>query len=419
MPEAHRFCGGCGAALPAVARFGEQFGRRGAAIRIQEPAGPRGTANSIARRSRGATARLILGSGFVALAAAGWLQMQRHASHAMSLASPPPGVPVVVAAPAASPSSWDDNVASAAAEPSRQPDPESARTSPAPASPTGVPSFSAAPSSLQPAAVEKEVAELSRWLESQPWVAALKKSMPRGVTVSVDVRPFEADGWSEIEIREHHSPDWGFDPNVSPIVGFFRVSRTGRKVEWMEPVSGDYEPLEGFIKRRGLQDVGRAPALAETTRGKGSLFAVVAGDFQSKPPRLPDRDMPVIMPEPANPGNRVARIIGPHETGFTLPVAVPKDVGNLAVSLRLLHPLSTRLVPFEDGRMPEGIRLRVRLINPLGNSAIRDAVVRPTGQWREMEFVFHDLPMNVGQLSIEAIWMEGPVYVDDVRVSRP
>lgn len=187
----------------------------------------------------------------------------------------------------------------------------------------------------------------------------------------------------------------------------------------MEPVSGDYEPLEGFIRHRGLLVSGNAPAPSVTRREGALRLAVIAGDFQSVPPRIPNRDMPVIVPDPTDKRNQVARITGPHEMGFTLPVTVPEDVGGLVVSLRLLHPLSTRLVRFEDGRLPEGIRLRVRLINQLGNSAIRDAVVRPTGQWREMEFVFHDLPMNVEQLSIEAIWMDGPVYVDDVRVSRP
>ena len=89
---------------------------------------------------------------------------------------------------------------------------------------------------------------------------------------------------------------------------------------------------------------------------------------------------------------------------------------SIPTKLRLLHPLSSKLIPFDDGRTPEGIRLRVRLVNDIGNSAIRDAVVRPIGQWRELEFAFYDLPKKVVSVSVEAIWMEGPVYFDDVKL---
>lgn len=98
----------------------------------------------------------------------------------------------------------------------------------------------------------QDLAEMVLWFNRQDWVVALRKSMPRGVTVSMDAKPYDAEGWSEVELRENHAPGSGFDPDVSPIVGFFRVSRQDRRIEWMEPISGEYQPLKGFLKARGL-----------------------------------------------------------------------------------------------------------------------------------------------------------------------
>ncbi len=91
------------------------------------------------------------------------------------------------------------------------------------------------------------------WWNSQPWMKALRKSLPRGVTVFVQVAPYDAEGWADVELREDHAADSGFDPNVSPMVGLFRVSRKDKRIEWMEPVSGEYEPLDGFLRKRGLK----------------------------------------------------------------------------------------------------------------------------------------------------------------------
>lgn len=258
-----------------------------------------------------------------------------------------------------------------------------------------------------------DLAEMVLWWETQPWVKALKKSMPRGVTILMHAEPYDAGGWSEVELRENHAPGSGFDPDVSPIVGFFRVSRAGKIIEWMEPVSGEYEPLAGFLKTRGLK-------LVESTATKSpsaGVLSITAGDFESKPPAIPNRDAAVVVTDPTDAKNHVARVTGPDEMGFTLPISVPSGTKELTIALRLLHPEGTKLIRFEDGQTPEGIRLRVRLLNDLGNSIIRDAVVRPTGQWRELEFTFYDLPKKVVSISVEAIWMEGPVYFDDVRLT--
>lgn len=261
-----------------------------------------------------------------------------------------------------------------------------------------------------------DLAEMVLWWETQSWVRALKKSMPRGVTISMQAKPYDADGWSEVELREDHAPHSGFDPHVSPIVGFFRVSRAGRKIEWMEPVSGEYERLDGFLKLRGLDVAKGTISMQPGTRPAAVAPAISAGDFESNPPAIPNRDAAVVVKDPTDTKNHVARITGPDEMGFTLPISVPSGTKELTIALRLLHPESTKLLRFEDGKAPEGIRLRVRLLNELGNSAIRDVVVRPTGQWREIEATFYDLPKTLVQVSVEAIWMEGPVYVDDVKI---
>lgn len=257
----------------------------------------------------------------------------------------------------------------------------------------------------------QDLAEMILWLEKQPWVIALKRSMPKGVTVSAHAEPYDAEGWSDVQFREHHAPDSGFDPDVSPSLGIFRISRKERTVQWLEPVSGEYVPLAEFIEFQGIKS---APEAASSMK-----VGIRGGDFESKPPAVQNHDEAIIVPDPADSGNHVARIIGPDEMSFALPLQLPHGAEEATISLRLLHPEGTKLVSFGDGNNPEGIRLRVRLINDIGNSTIRDTVVRPTGMWRKMEFTFYDPPSKVVAVSVEAIWMEGPVYVDDVQVATP
>lgn len=91
-----------------------------------------------------------------------------------------------------------------------------------------------------------------QWIERQPWLATLRKSMPAGVTVSVSVEPGAADGWDSIEIREHHSPVSGFDPNVSPMIGMFRLSPDRNTLEYLDPVSGEYGSIQPFLQNWNL-----------------------------------------------------------------------------------------------------------------------------------------------------------------------
>lgn len=256
--------------------------------------------------------------------------------------------------------------------------------------------------------------EIRAWFLKQPWVVELRQAMPHGVgLLLMDVEPYDAEGWTELSLRETHSADSGFEPNVSPMIGVFRVSRTDRRVEWLDPVSGDFQPLATFLKDHGLKSGGTVKV---TAVAKSSANGILGGDFESAVPGGPNSDNAVIVSDPTQQGNHVARITGPDEMSFDLPLQFPAGTTEATIALRLLHPLSSKLISFDDGRTPEGIRLRVRLVNDIGNSAIRDAVVRPIGQWRELEFAFYDLPKKVVSVSVEAIWMEGPVYFDDVKL---
>lgn len=255
--------------------------------------------------------------------------------------------------------------------------------------------------------------EASSWLKKQPWLVELRQKMPRGVGVFVHAEPYDAGGWSEVDVRETHSADSGFEPNVSPMIGLFRISKPPQRIEWLEPVSGEFVPLKDFLQHWGLKSGGTAKTPQNT---KSSASGVVGGDFESPASVGKDNVNAVIVADPTAKGNHVARIIGPDEMSLDLPLPLPTGTPETTIALRVLLPTSTKLIRFDDGRTPEGIRLRVRLVNDIGNSIIRDAIVRPIDQWREMEFSFYDLPKKVVSVSVEAIWMEGPVYFDDVKL---
>jgi hypothetical protein len=294
------------------------------------------------------------------------------------------------------------------------PPPPAAPTLPMAEAPGSSPSSAPVPASPEQRAAQ-DLAKVMLWWRQQPWLKALAQSMPPGVTISSDAEPFDVEGWSDVVVREHHAPDSGFDPEVSPAIGHFRISRVGRKVQWMDPVAGEYQPLAKYLAQLEAAPPDATPP-GPPPASPPTALSVTSGDFETPPPEIPDRDGAVIVADPLNPANHAARIVGPDEMSFTLPVTAPPGLGEMTVLLRLLFPATTKIIRFEDGRTPEGIRLRVRLLNELGNSVIRDAVVRPSDQWRDFEFNFYEPPKRVVQVSVEAIWMEGPVYVDDVKL---
>lgn len=94
--------------------------------------------------------------------------------------------------------------------------------------------------------------ELETWVYKQAWFRQLEKSMPAGVSLKVEESEAEFPGWKGFEIREFHSPDSGFDPNVAPLVGLFHVSPDRSGVGWFDPVSAEWQPLVDFMVSRGL-----------------------------------------------------------------------------------------------------------------------------------------------------------------------
>ena len=93
---------------------------------------------------------------------------------------------------------------------------------------------------------------LDEWVLEQRWFQRLAASMPAGVTLSIQETDGGFEGWTAFEIREHHSAESGFDPNVAPRVGLFEVASKRDGVGWYDPVNDEWQPIEDFIASRGL-----------------------------------------------------------------------------------------------------------------------------------------------------------------------
>lgn len=76
-------------------------------------------------------------------------------------------------------------------------------------------------------------------------------NLPKGVTLAleVDADP-EAKGWYQVVVREFHSEDSGFDPNVAPAIAHFYLRESDGKIEWYDLVEDQRRPLEDFLKER-------------------------------------------------------------------------------------------------------------------------------------------------------------------------
>ena len=54
----------------------------------------------------------------------------------------------------------------------------------------------------------------------------------------------------DFAIREKHGGQCAGDPNTSPIVDRFRVDRLTKKIQWYEPVEGEFLPYRAVLKAR-------------------------------------------------------------------------------------------------------------------------------------------------------------------------
>lgn len=79
-------------------------------------------------------------------------------------------------------------------------------------------------------------------------------NLPKGVTLAleVDADP-EAKGWYQVVLREFHSEDSGFDPNVAPAIAHFYVRESDGKIEWYDLVEDVRRPFEDFLKDQKSQ----------------------------------------------------------------------------------------------------------------------------------------------------------------------
>jgi hypothetical protein len=121
------------------------------------------------------------------------------------------------------------------------------------------------------------LSSLTGWLMLQPWFKSLEKSMPSGVTLSIEEQDTEDPQWKILHVREIHSPESAYDPNVSPTVGFFKVSADRKTTLWLERVSDEWKPVSAFLKSRNIADGRPAPKVTASTEGSTKAYTPAKG----------------------------------------------------------------------------------------------------------------------------------------------
>jgi hypothetical protein len=74
--------------------------------------------------------------------------------------------------------------------------------------------------------------------------------LPRGVTLGLDVAEVPEEGWYQVTLREFHSKDSGFDPNVAPAIEHFYVRESDGSIEWLDLVENERQPWSAFLQSR-------------------------------------------------------------------------------------------------------------------------------------------------------------------------
>lgn len=233
MNSTQNFCENCGAPLEVGSRFCE---RCGTPVRVEPPpAAPNAPASPVPAVPPDPPATAHRFNWFAVLLPALFLVLLVAAVAAFWLFAPPRSDPD--AAPA------ETAVLTAAPEAVI----ETADILPPMTGEVPVP-LSAIPDAVQAAAPEHPVED---WFALQPWFQELAASMPAGVTLQLFVRSDEdLPGATTVEVRENRSPESGFDPDFSPLVGIFRVPPDRSEILYLDALESDYVPLEHFLTSR-------------------------------------------------------------------------------------------------------------------------------------------------------------------------
>ncbi len=235
MNNTPKFCEQCGAALAADSRFCETCGSAVATV----AAGPPGNAPAPVPADPVAVSRpdrpihwpaAMLTIMFMTLLAVG-------------------GVAFWLWAP--SRSGPEPDGAAETAKPTDPAAPTETATAP-PVAEEPLPLVSAEAPPDAPDAVDMPIED---WFASQPWFVELAESMPAGVTLMLFSRPDEElPGATTVEVRENRAPDSGFDPDISPLVGIFRVSQDRSRIFFLNVAEDEYVPLGRFLAARYQPD---------------------------------------------------------------------------------------------------------------------------------------------------------------------
>jgi hypothetical protein len=112
--------------------------------------------------------------------------------------------------------------------------------------------------------------------------------MPKGVRVNFHVSESDEPGWDTVELREVHSFDSGYDPDVSPMIGIFRVSKDRLTTQAMDPVTADWISPDAFMSGRSQgpdEAAGDPRPISPALAGAGGTSGKVISPGKGSPER--------------------------------------------------------------------------------------------------------------------------------------
>lgn len=117
--------------------------------------------------------------------------------------------------------------------------------------------------------------------------------------------------------------------------------------------------------------------------------------------------------DPVNPANKVWRLEGDADLGFFLPLPSTDGGSDIQVTYDIFIPSQTVIMPIEGQDSP-AVLVRTRLMDSDGNSALAGDTLPPSGKWQTVSKTFEDPAAGSLEIGIEALWFEGPIYIDNV-----